>query len=401
MNAGDFPILKKRVDGRQLIYFDNAATTQKPKAVIDAMVHFYENDYGTVHRALYTLAAEATNRYHDVRTKIQTFIGAGRAEEIIFTGGTTHGLNLIASSFGKAFLLEGDEILLTEVEHHANLVPWQSVAEERGATLRFCPLESDGTIRLDQLKAMLTPRTKLLSIAHVSNTLGTIHPIKEIAALAHENGAKIVVDGAQAVPHMSVDVSDLDVDFYVFSSHKLYGPTGVGVLYGRYDLLDQMPPLFTGGDMIETVTLTSSTYQKPPLKFEAGTPPIAEVIGLGAAIEYLQSLGIEKVHAYETELLRDAEKKLKNIPGLTIYGHAPEKSALATFNIEGIHPMDLGTLLDLRGIAVRTGHLCAQTAMARYGATHAVRASFAFYNTKEEIDIFVDALKEIRTQLIG
>ena len=388
-------MLSKSMNGKPLIYFDNAATTQKPQMVIDAITDYYQNQCGTVNRAVYELATNATNLFHETRELIQRFIGAERPEEVIFTMGTTDSTNLFAHSFGKAFLQPGDEIIVTEIEHHANLVPWQNLCEEHSCVLKFVKVNDRGELDLDHYQTLLSPKTKLVAIAHVSNALGTVHPIKEIAALAHQHGAKVFVDGAQAVPHMPVDVNDLDIDFYAFSGHKIYGPTGIGILYGKYDLLDQMPPVRYGGDMIETVTLEKSTYQKPPLKFEAGTPPIAQVIGLGAAIRYVEAIGMANIHEWEMELLEYANKRLSEIPGIKIMGTASEKSASITFNITGVHPLDIGTLLDLKGIAVRTGHMCAQTAMDRFGVTQSVRASFAFYNRHEQIDQFVDALKEI------
>jgi len=391
MSPKDFPILKEK----SLIYFDNAATKMKPQVVIDSISDFYENHCGTVHRAVYELANNATHQYHEVRSLVQHFLGAKRAEEIIFTSGTTDAINLLAYSFGKAFIQPGDEIILSEIEHHANLVPWQNVCEDRGAVLKFVQVNDQGILDLEHFKQLLSPKTKLVAVAHVSNSLGTVNPIQEIVALAHQHGAKVFVDGAQAVPHMPVNLQELGVDFYAFSGHKIYGPTGVGILYGRYDLLEQMPPAKGGGDMVDTVTLEKSTFQKPPLKFEAGTPPIAQVIGLGAAIRYLQAIGMENIFRYEMELLHYANEKLKEVPGLMVMGTAPDKGALITFNIAGIHPLDIGTMLNLKGIAVRTGHLCTQTAMARFGVTQAVRASFALYNTREEVDRFVDALKEI------
>jgi len=391
----DFPMLQKSMNGKALIYFDSAATAQKPQIVIDTVTDYYQKTCGTVHRAVYGLATHATEAYHETRGLIADFIGAAKPEEIIFTAGTTDSVNLLASSFGKAFVKRGDEVIVSEIEHHGNLVPWQNMCDERGASLKFVRVDDNGELDLEHLKTLLSPKTKLVAIAHVSNVLGTVHPIKKIAALAHEQGAKVFVDGAQAVPHMPINVRELGVDFYAFSGHKVFGPTGVGVLYGRYDLLKRMPPAKFGGDMIESVKLEQSTYQKPPIKFEAGTPPIAQVMGLGAAIRYLQSVGMDTIHSYEMELLDYATQKMAEIPNLKILGKAPNKSALLTFVIAGVHPLDIGTMLDLKGIAVRTGHLCAQTAMERFGITQSVRASLAFYNNKGEINQFVDSLKEI------
>ena len=395
----DFPMLNKKMNGKPLIYFDNAATSHKPRVMIDTMTDFYQNQYGTVNRAVYELVSFATTKFQDARILIQKFLNASRPEEIIFTNGTTDSINMIAYSFGKAFIQTGDEIIISEIEHHANIVPWQMLCEERDAVLKFIPVDDRGVLDLEQYRKLLSPKTKIVAIAHVSNALGTVHPIKQIIEWAHEVGAKVLVDGAQAAPHIKIDVQDLDADFYVFSGHKTFGPNGVGVLYGKYHLLDQLPPFRGGGDMIESVTLEKTTYQKPPLKFEAGTPPIAQVLGLGSAIEYLNAIGMDRIHKWEMELLDYATKKLEEIPGLSIMGTAPDKSALISFNIEGIHPLDLGTLLDLKGIAVRTGHLCAQTAMARFGVTQTTRVSLAFYNSKEQIDQFVVALKEAITKL--
>ncbi|NGX58463.1 MAG: putative cysteine desulfurase, partial [Chlamydiae bacterium] len=341
----DFPMLNKKMNGKPLIYFDNAATSHKPRVMIDTMTDFYQNQYGTVNRAVYELVSFATTKFQDARILIQKFLNASRPEEIIFTNGTTDSINMIAYSFGKAFIQTGDEIIISEIEHHANIVPWQMLCEERDAVLKFIPVDDRGVLDLEQYRKLLSPKTKIVAIAHVSNALGTVHPIKQIIEWAHEVGAKVLVDGAQAAPHIKIDVQDLDADFYVFSGHKTFGPNGVGVLYGKYHLLDQLPPFRGGGDMIESVTLEKTTYQKPPLKFEAGTPPIAQVLGLGRAIEYLNALGMDRIHAWEMELLDHATKKLEEIPGLSIMGTAPDKSALISFNIEGIHPLDLGTLL--------------------------------------------------------
>jgi cysteine desulfurase/selenocysteine lyase len=387
----DFPLLANS----PLIYLDSAATAQKPAVVIEAIRQFYAEEYGTVHRALYALSAHATARYDAVREAVRAFLNAKSADEIIFTKGTTESINLVASSFSKAFLKSGDEILISEMEHHANLVPWQIVAQERGVHLKIIPINDQGDLILEEVERLLTSRTKLVSIAHIANSTGTLNPIETIIRLAHAKGAKVFIDGAQSAPHMPVDVQRLDADFFAFSGHKAFGPTGIGVLYGKRELLEKMPPYQAGGDMIETVTLTSSSYQPPPLRFEAGTPLIAEVIGLGAALSYIESLGRAEIAAWEARLLAYATEKLQAIPGLRLIGTAKEKGPILTFVIEGMHPLDIGTLLDLRGIAVRTGHLCAQPTMQRFGITAATRISFAAYNTLEEIDLLTTALHEI------
>lgn len=391
----DFPILKKRIQGHPLIYLDTAATAQKPQCVIDAITHFYTHEYATVHRGIYSLSSEATCRYNLVRQKVQKFINAALPEEIIFTRGTTASLNLVAGSFGKVFLRPGDVILISEIEHHSNIVPWQMVCKERGAQLRFIPVNDDGELIWGDYLSLLQEGVRLVSLAHVSNVLGTCHPVKEIIEAAHRSGAYVCLDGAQAAPHMSLDVQALDVDFYAFSGHKLYGPTGIGILYGKQELLDKMPPLEGGGDMIETVTLAHTTYASSPLKFEAGTPPIAEVIGLGAAIDYLSEIGMETIEAWEQELLAYATQKLCQIPGIQIVGTSQSKGAIISFNAAGMHPLDLATLLDCRGVAIRTGHHCSQPALERFGQTSLARLSFGLYNTLEEIDQFLFLLSSI------
>ena len=386
----DFPIF----ENRKLIYLDSAATSQKPRSVIEAMSTFYAQNYGTVHRAIYQLAAEATLQYHAVRQQVARFLNAKSADEIIFTKGTTEAINLVAHSFGKAFIKPGDEIILTEIEHHANLVPWQILCQERGAILKFIPVNDRGELLIEEFERLLSAKTKLVSLAHISNSIGTLHPIKEIIKLAHAKGAKVFIDGAQSASHMSIDVQELDADFFAFSGHKAFGPTGVGILYGKKELLEQMPPYQAGGDMIEKVTLTETTYQAPPLRFEAGTPMIAEVIGLGAALRYIESIGRPQIEAHVQNLLKYATEKLLEIPGIRIIGTASQKGPIISFVHDDLHPLDLGTFLNLRGIAVRTGHQCAQPAMHRFGVTATVRVSFAAYNTVEEIDIFIAALDE-------
>lgn len=391
----DFPMLKKSMHGKPLIYFDSAATAQKPQMVIDAITHYYNSQYGTVHRAIYELSVYATQMYQQVRQNLAKFLHAAKPEEIIFTRGTTESINLVAYSFGKAFIKPGDEVIITEMEHHSNIVPWQLMCEDRQAVLKIVTMNSRGELNLDDFEKLLSPRTKIVSVAHVANSLGTINPIKEIAAMVHYAGAKLLVDGAQCAPHMPVDVQDLDADFYVFSGHKLYGPTGIGILYGKEELLQAMPPYQGGGDMIETVTFPKTTYNVLPLKFEAGTPMIAEVIGLGAALDYVNAIGLENIQRWENELLVYATERMKAIQGLEIIGTAAEKSAIISFIVPGIHPLDIGTMLDLRGIAIRTGHHCAQPTMRHFGLSATARASFALYNNKEEIDRFVEALRDV------
>ena len=391
----DFPILRKKIQGYPLIYFDTAATAQKPQVVIDAMHDFYTHHYGTVHRGVYSLVREATDLYVNARKHVQNFINAAEPEEIIFTRGTTASINLLARSFGEKFIRPGHAIMISEVEHHSNIVPWQMLCEERGAVLRIIPVNDDGELIQEAFEALLDDRVKLVSIAHMSNVLGTLHPVKAMIESAHRVGACVCLDGAQAAAHLPLDVQNLDVDFYAFSGHKLYGPTGIGVLYGKQKWLDKLPPLEGGGDMIENVTLDKTTYQRSPLKFEAGTPMITEAIGLGAATQYLSSIGMDTVQAWEQELLTYATQKLQTISGLKILGNATEKGAIISFNIEGIHPLDLATLLDCRGIAIRTGHHCSQPAHDRFGVTASARISFGLYNTFDEIDIFFTSLTSV------
>lgn len=391
----DFPMLQKTMHGKPLVYFDSAATAQKPQQVIHAIDDFYRNHYGTVHRAVYELSLHSSKEYLNVRSKVQAFINASKREEIIFTRGTTESINLIAYSFGKAFIKNGDEILISEMEHHSNIVPWQICCEDRGAVLKVIPMDDRGVLDLDAFARLLTDKTKIVAITHISNALGTINPIKKITAMAHAMGAKVLVDGAQAAPHLPVDVRDLDADFYVFSGHKIYGPTGIGILYGKEELLDVMPPYQGGGDMIEKVTFQKSTYNSLPLKFEAGTPMIAEVMGIGAAIDYLNAIGLPEIRDWEHELITYATEQVQTIPGFKIVGQSPEKGAILGFTIEGIHPLDLGTMLDLKGIAIRTGHHCAQPVMQHFCLPGTARASFGLYNTREEIDFFKQSLLEI------
>lgn len=389
-----FPMLAKTMNGKPLVYLDTAATAQKPETVIQTITQFYTKEYGTVHRAVYELAVHSTEMYAQVRSKVQHFIQAREADEIIFTRGTTESINLVANSFSKAFCKKGDEIIISEMEHHSNIVPWQLISEQYGIILKIIPINDRGELDLEVFKTLLSKKTKLVSIAHVANSTGTINPIEEIIYQAHQVGAKVFVDGAQAAPHLMVNVQDLDVDFYAFSGHKLYGPTGIGVLYGKKNLLEALPPFLTGGDMIEEVTLEKTSFQKPPLKFEAGTPSIAEVIGLGAAIDYIEMIGLSLIQEWEQKLLRNAQEKLTDIQGIHFYGTSEKKAGIISFTIDGIHPLDLGTILALKGIAIRTGHLCAQPTLKRFGITSLARISFGMYNTYKEIDILLHALKE-------
>ena len=390
----DFPILKQKIYNRPLVYFDNAATTQRPLQVIDALTRTYTEYYGNIHRAAHFLADKATAAYEDTREKARALINAETREQIIFTKGTTESINLAAFSFGEAFIQEGDEIIVSEMEHHSNIVPWQLMAGRKGARIVMLPIDDDGRLQIEKLESLITPQTKLVTVAHVSNVLGTINPVKQVAQIAHSKGIRIFVDGAQAVPHLQIDVQDLDVDFYAFSAHKMYGPNGVGVLYGKKELLEQLPPYQGGGEMISEVKFSGTTYNELPYKFEAGTPNISGVIAFGAAIDYLQHIGIENAAARETELLNYATAKLTQM-GVRIYGTQPDKSGVISFNVDGVHFFDLGTMLDKFGIAVRTGHHCADPLMDHFKIQGTVRVSLAFYNTKEEIDVFIEALKKV------
>ncbi|MEZ2457919.1 cysteine desulfurase [Salinicoccus roseus] len=391
----DFPILDQQVNGNDLIYFDTSATSQTPSPVIDAMTAYYEAYNSNVHRGVHTLGTKATDGYEQARMKVRSFINAKRFEEVIFTRGTTAAINLVARSFGDMVMEPGDEIVVTEMEHHANIVPWQELAKRTRAELKFIPMEADGTLTMENVEATIGEKTKIVAITHVSNVLGTINDIKAIAEVAHRNDAYIAVDGAQAVPHMSVDVQDLDVDFYAFSGHKMLGPTGIGVLYGRSELLDDMEPIEYGGDMIDFVDLRTSTWTDLPVKFEAGTPMIAEAIGLAAAIDYIEDIGPEAILEYEQKLVNYALESMNAVEGIEIYG--PESRAgLITFNLEDVHPHDLATALDSEGIAVRAGHHCAQPLMKWLGVSSTARASFYIYNTTEEIDSFIESLKRTK-----
>ncbi|EAC7758446.1 cysteine desulfurase [Listeria monocytogenes] len=391
----DFPILAQEINEKPLAYLDNAATSQKPKQVIEALTHYYEFDNANVHRGVHTLAARATDAYESARGKVAKFIHAREVAEIIFTRGTTSAINLVVDSYAEANIEAGDEIVISYLEHHSNLIPWQQLAKRKGAVLKYIELEEDGTIAVEQAKKTIGEKTKIVALAHVSNVLGTITPIKEIAAIAHQFGAVILVDGAQAVPHMEVDVVDLDADFYAFSGHKMMAPTGIGALYGKRELLDAMEPTEFGGEMIDFVELYDSTWKELPWKFEAGTPIIGGAIALGAAIDYLAKVGLANIHAHEQALASYAIEEMSKIEGITIYGpkDASKRCGLVTFNLEGAHPHDIATILDEDGIAIRAGHHCAQPLMKWLDVSSTARASFYIYNTKEEIDALIDGLK--------
>jgi cysteine desulfurase/selenocysteine lyase len=391
----DFPILEQQVNGKDLVYLDTSATSQSPVQVIDAMNDYYREYNSNVHRGVHTLGTKATDQYEKARMKVRGFINAQRFEEIVFTRGTTASINLVARSLGDAVIEEGDEIVVTEMEHHANIVPWQELAKRKNAKLVFIPLESDGTLNMENVQSVINQKTKIVAVAHVSNVLGTINDIKTIAEIAHQNDAYISVDGAQAVPHMNVDVQDLDVDFYSFSGHKMLGPTGIGVLYGKAQWLDDMEPIEYGGDMIDFVGLYDATWTDLPVKFEAGTPMIAEAIGLSAAIDYIEAIGADNILAHEQELTAYAYSRMSEVDGIEIYG-PKERAGLITFNLKDVHPHDLATALDSEGIAVRAGHHCAQPLMSWLGVTATARASFYVYNTKEEIDVLIDGLKRTK-----
>ena len=395
-----FPILSRKVKGKHLVYLDNAATAQKPLAVIDALVHYYSHYNANIHRGLHTLADEATAAYEASRTAVKDFVGASSPDEIIFTKGTTDSINLVAHSWGKSFLQEGDEIIITSLEHHANIVPWQMIAAEKKAILRVIPIDDNGILDMEAFKAMLGPKTKFVSVIHVSNALGIINPVEEIIRLAHEQHAVVLVDGAQSSVHLDIDVQTLGCDFYVFSGHKIYGPTGVGVLYGRRDLLESMPPYQGGGEMIKEVRFEYTTYNELPFKFEAGTPNIADVIALKAGIDFINSIGKPAIRKHEEMLLEYATAQLKDISGLRIIGDVKNKVSVISFIIDGVHPQDLAILLDNQGVAVRTGHHCAQPLMHRLGIVGTTRASFAAYNTLEEIDVLTQALNKSLKMLL-
>jgi cysteine desulfurase / selenocysteine lyase len=388
----DFPILKQKVHGKPLVYFDNGATSQKPQSVIDALQHYYSAENSNIHRGVHYLSERATAAYEEARSKIRSYINAGSNQEVIFVRGTTEAINLVAQSYGRSFLKAGDEIIISAMEHHSNIVPWQMLCEQVGARLRVIPINHDGEIVMDEYRRLLNEKTKFVSVTHVSNALGTIVPVKEIVALAHERGIPVLLDGAQAVPHLRVDMQDLGCDFYAFSGHKMFGPTGVGVLYGRCELLEKMPPYQGGGDMISLVTFEKTHYNVLPYKFEAGTPHIAGGIGLGAAIDYLQALDWQGLAEHEHALLSYATESLMSIHGLKIVGTAQQKAGVLSFVFDHVHAHDIGTILDQEGVAVRSGHHCAMPVMQRFGVPATTRASFALYNTTEEIDVLAKAI---------
>jgi len=387
-----FPILHQEVNGHPLVYFDSAASSQKPASVIEAVKRYYEHDNANVHRGVHTLGSRATDAYEGAREKVKRFINAGSSEEIIFTRGTTTAINLVASSYARSICKEGDEIVITQMEHHSNLIPWQQVAKATGAALKYIPLQPDGTIRVEDAEATITSRTKIVAMAYVSNVLGVINPVKQIAEIAHRNGAKLLIDGAQSAPHMKVDVQDLDCDFYAFSGHKMCAPTGIGVLYGKKAILENMEPIEFGGEMIDFVDLYESTWKDLPYRFEGGTPIIAGAVGLGAAIDFLESVGLDNIHEHEKRITAYAMSRMKEIEGITIYGPQGERAGLITFNLDDVHPHDLATVLDAEGVAIRAGHHCAQPLMRWLNASSTARASFYLYNTEDEVDRFIAAL---------
>ncbi|HEY2469032.1 MAG TPA: cysteine desulfurase [Terracidiphilus sp.] len=392
----DFPILREHIHGKPLVYLDNAATSQKPEAVIDAIANYYRHDNANIHRGVHLLSQRATDEYEAARGAVQHFLNARESREIVFVRGATEAINLVAQTYGRTHLNRDDEVLITAMEHHSNIVPWQILCEEKGAHLRVAPINDAGELELDEFEKLLSPRTRIVAVTHMSNALGTINPIRDIIRLAHSRNIPVLVDGAQAAPHLKIDVQDLDCDFYAFSGHKLYGPTGIGILYGKAALLESMPPYQGGGDMISSVTFEKTIYNKIPHKFEAGTPHISGVIGLGAAIAYINEIGLPAIAAHENELLTYATRTVGAIPGVKLVGTAREKAGVLSFVIEAIHPHDIGTILDQEGIAVRTGHHCAQPVMDRFGIPATVRASFALYNTTEEIDTLVAGIEKVK-----
>jgi len=395
----DFPILNEVIGGKQLVYFDNAATTQKPRIVLDALAGYYEHYNANIHRGIHHLAEKATGAFEDTRRRMQKFINASLSEEVIFTYGTTDSINLVAQSYGRKFLKEGDEIIISTMEHHSNIVPWQMLCEEKGCVLRIIPINDEGELLMDEYEKMLSEKTKIVSVVHASNALGTINPVAEIIEKAHRVGAKVLLDGAQASSHLFLDVQALDVDFYALSLHKIYGPTGMGILYGKKELLDAMPPYRGGGEMIKEVTFEKTTYNELPYKFEAGTPNIADVVAAKYALDYVDTLGKENIANYESELLKYATEAVREIPGLRIIGQAKEKVSVLSFVIDGMHHQDIAVILDNQGIAVRTGHHCTQPLMSRLGILGTTRASFAVYNTIEEVDSLIKGLHKAKKML--
>jgi len=392
----DFPILDQTIHGKRLVYLDNAATSQKPRAVIDAIVRYYQHDNANIHRGVHTLSMRATEAHDEARETVRHFIQAADASEIVFVRGATEAVNLVAETYGRANVSAGDEVLITAMEHHSNIVPWQMLCEEKGAHLRVAPMNDAGELELDAFEKLLSPRTRLVAVAHVSNALGTVNPVRKIVQLAHAHDVPVLVDGAQAVPHLPVDVQALGCDFYAFSGHKVYGPTGIGVLYGKEEVLAEMPPYQGGGDMISSVTFEKTTYNVVPYKFEAGTPDIAGAIGLGAALNYVMGLGMDRVAAHEHELLEYATEVVGGLPGVRLIGTAKERAGALSFTLDHVHPHDLGTILDREGVAIRTGHHCAQPVMDRFGIPATARASFAVYNTKEDVDALAKGIRAAR-----
>lgn len=389
----DFPILAEMINGKPLAYLDSAASAQRPRQVLEAMTRFYERDYANIHRGVHTLSQRATKKFEDARETVRRFINAAKAEEIVFTKNATEAFNLVAQSWGRANLQPGDEVIVSELEHHANLVPWQMIAAERGAKIVKLPVTERGSLDINDLKKIITPRSKVLAIAHISNTTGAVVPVKEFIALAHEHGMIAVVDGAQAAPHMAINMRELDADFYAFTGHKLYGPSGIGVLYGKLALLNALPPYQGGGGMIASVSFSGTTYAAPPHKFEAGTPPIAEAIGLAAAIDYVGTLGLQRIAAHEARLTDDALQKLRSINAVRLFGDPPHRAGIISFTIQHIHPHDIGTILDQAGVAVRAGHHCAQPMMERFGVPATIRASFGLYNTQDDVDALIAGIR--------
>jgi len=392
----DFPILKLRVGGKPLVYLDNAASSQMPQPVIDRLVRYQATQHANIHRAVHTLSETATSEYEEARRKLARFINAREEREVIFTSGTTESINLVMHGYGRKFIGAGDEIILTTLEHHSNIVPWQMLCEEKGAKIRVAPINDAGELLVEEYEKLFNERTRFIGVMHVSNALGTINPIRHMIAFAHARGVPVLIDGAQAAPHMQVDVQDLDCDFYAFSGHKLCGPTGIGILFGKAAALERMQPFKGGGDMILSVTFEKTTYNTIPHKFEAGTPPIAAAIGLGAAVDYLSAVGMDKIAAHELDLLNHATEQLNRMPGVRIIGTAEKKAAVLSFQVEGVHPHDVGTLLNQDGVAVRTGHHCAQPVMQRFGIPATSRASFAFYNTRAEVDALIAGIRNVQ-----
>jgi cysteine desulfurase/selenocysteine lyase len=392
----DFPILSQKIHGKPLVYLDNAATTQKPQVVLESLMRFYMTECSNIHRGVHRLSEKATQDYEHAREKVQRFINAKDSREIIFVRGATEGINLVAQTFGRTRVHAGDEVLISAMEHHSNIVPWQMLCEEKGATLRVVPINERGALVFEALETLIGPRTRLVALTHVSNALGTVNPVESIVELAHRRNVPVLLDGAQAIQHLPVDVQRLDCDFYVFSGHKIYGPTGVGILYGKSEILEAMQPYQGGGDMISSVTFEKTTYNKIPYKFEAGTPNIAGGIGLGTALDYVSAIGLNRIAAYEFDLLAYATEAIGQIPGVRLIGTAPDKASVLSFTLDGVHPHDIGTILDQEGIAIRTGHHCAQPVMDFFKIPATARASLAFYNTREEIDVLIAGIRKVK-----